>query len=105
MPVRQVLLSTATGIQPTVNGVDFGGSFRHATYSALNASTVHTFTGTVQGAVGGSEWYTILTLGTGNSTGVVATTGTDLLGFDKLRFNLSANLSTAATPAWLAASD
>jgi hypothetical protein len=100
MPVRHVTVSTATGV---FGPVDFGDAYKSVSYAALNASTAHTVVGTVQGAFGGSNWFTVLTLTTGNSTGIVNATATGPL-FDKLRLNLSANNSTAAMPVWLAAS-
>lgn len=106
MPVRHVLLSTATGIFPAASHEDLGGAYRFASFAALTATTDHTVVGTVEGTIGGSDsWTTVLTLTTGNSTGLVSSTGSDLPVFDKLRINLSANNSTAEMPAWLAASD
>ena len=96
-------LSTATGI---FGPVDYGRAYRHASYAALNASTGHTFVGSVEGTIGGSDsWTAVLALATGTSTGHISSTGTDFPIFDKLRINLSANNATAETPAWLSASD
>jgi len=99
MPVRHLLLSTATGV---FGPVDFGDAYKSVSYSANNASTDHTIEGTVQGAFGGSNFFTVLTLTTLNSTGIVNATATGPL-FDKLRINLTANDSTAEMPVWLAA--
>ena len=100
MPVRIVTVSTATG---TFGPVDLGDAYRYAGYASGAASTDHTYEGTVEGSLGGSgQWTTVLTLTTGNSTGHVSSTGTDLVVFDKLRVNLSANNSTASTPVWVA---
>lgn len=101
MPVRHILLSTATGI---FGPVDFGDAYKSASYAAANATTDHTIEGTVEGAFGGSNFFTVLTLTTLNSTGIVNVTATGPL-FDKLRLNLTANDSTASMPVWLAASD
>jgi hypothetical protein len=100
MPVRLVTVSTATGV---FGPVDFGDAYRGAGYAAANATTDHTIVGTVQGAFGGSDWFTVLTLTTLNSTGRVNVLSTGP-AFDKLRINLSANNSTASMPVWLAAS-
>ena len=101
MPVRHLTISTATG---NFGPVDFGEVHRHAAIVIQTASTAHTVTGNVQGSIGGSSnWNSLISLTTANSTGAyLHSTG---LPFDKLRISLSANLSTASQPAWLAASD
>lgn len=102
MPTRLITVSTATGIH---GPVDYGEAYRHFAYSAAPTSTGHTLVGTVQGAIGGGGWQTVFTLTTGNSTGYLSSTGSDLPLFDKVRLNLSANNSTGSVPVWLAASD
>jgi len=99
MPVRILTVSTATGV---FGPVDFGDAYKSASYAAANASTAHTLEGTIQGAFGGSDFFTVMTLTTANSTGIVNVTATGPL-FDKLRLNLTGNASTAEMPVWLAA--
>lgn len=109
MPVRLVTISTATGIFPTTSEygqayVDFGNVYRFATYADNQTAADKDVKGTVEGSVGGSpKWTTVLTLSTNSSGTRFSSTGSDLIAFDKLRVNLSANNSTGTVIAWLGA--
>ncbi len=102
MPVRILTISTATGTFPSTGWVDFGDVYLRAAYAGASSANKD-YAGTVEGSIGGSGvWNTIVTLTTSNSTGQVSSTGEP---FDKLRFVVTTNNTTAETGVWLAASD
>ena len=106
MPVRILTISTATGIFPSTNGIDFGNQYRFASYADDATTADRDVLGTVQGTIGGSpKWTTVLTLTTDSTGTRFSSTGADLVAFDKLRVVLTANNSTADVTAWLGASD
>ncbi len=106
MPVRILTISTDTGTFPSTLGVDFGDQYKVATYSDNQTAVSKDVKGTVEGTIGGSpKWSTLLTLTTDSSGTRFASTGTDLVPFDKLRVVLTANNSTTDVIAWLGASD
>ena len=104
MPVRIVAISTEATTFPSTNGVDFGDAYRVASYADASTTADRDIGGTVEGTIGGSpKWQTVLTLTT-NSTGLsFASTGADLVPFDKLRIVVTANNSTSGFSAWLSA--
>ena len=106
MPIRIVTISTETGTFPSTNGVDFGDQYKVVSYSDNSTVADRDVGGTVEGTIGGSpKWSTLLTLTTDSSGTRFASTGADLVPFDKLRIVISANNSTADVIAWLGASD
>jgi hypothetical protein len=111
MPVRHLLISTATGVFPSTADepggyLDFGNMYRFASYADNRTAADRDIAAVVQGTIGGSpKWTTVLTLTTNSSGLRFHSTGSDLPAFDKLRINVSANNSTESFPAWLGAGD
>lgn len=114
MPIRHILISTATGTFPTTGAnqppfVDFGKVGWALSFTGPSTANKD-YAGTVQGTIGDSaNWQTILTLTTSNTTDQVntvniASTG-DVVLFDKARIVLTKNNTTASTPVWLALLD
>ena len=104
MPTRIVQMTTGTATFPSTNGVDFGDAYRVASYADSSTVADRDIAAVVEGTIGKSpKWTTVLTVTT-NSTAIrFASTGADLVPFDKLRIVVSANNSTQAFQAWLTA--
>ena len=106
MPTRIVQMSTATATFPSTNGVDFGDAYRIASYADNSTITDSDIAAVVQGTIGKSpKWQTVLTITTDSTAASFASTGADLVPFDKLRVVVATNNATGAFQAWLTASN